>query len=115
MAYNKFYGSLQFPTVVPVPIMTDDMFDQLKARKFYSLSFDEKKLILSNGRPTPIINLSKENRSFIRKFNTIRKGCMMMFRGYVEIFQITNCTAGRAYYFQKKTLCGILLLVDMMI
>ena len=50
--------------------MTDNVFDQLNARKFYSLSFDEKKFILNNGRPTPSLNLSKENKSFTRKFNT---------------------------------------------
>ena len=89
---------LQFSSVSPV--MSHKESELPKERKFYFVSYDEKRLILDHGRPTPNMDLSKEKKD-ISGSSTV--SCMKISRCYVEIFQIGNCTAGRVYYFQKKT------------
>ena len=51
-------------------MMSHSAFELLKERKFYSLSYEEKRLILDHGRPTPNMDLSKENKRCTRKFNS---------------------------------------------
>ena len=51
-------------------MMSHSAFELLKKRKFYSLSYEEKRLILDHGRPTPNMDLSKENKRCTRKFNS---------------------------------------------
>ena len=47
-----------------------DLIEKLKKKSFTSLSYQEKKEIVDSGKPTPQLNISKQNKSCVRKFNS---------------------------------------------
>ena len=47
-----------------------DLIEKLKKKSFTSLSYQEKKEIVDSGKPTPQLNISKQNKSCVRKFGT---------------------------------------------
>ena len=46
-----------------------DLIEKLKKKSFTSLSYQEKKDIVDSGKPTPQLNISKQNKNCVRKFN----------------------------------------------
>ena len=47
---------------------TDDIVEKLK-KSFAALTFQEKKDVVDCGRPTPLLNISKQSKTCLRKFN----------------------------------------------
>ena len=47
-----------------------DLIEKLKKKLFISLSYQEKKEIVDSGKPTPQLNISKQNKSCVIKFNS---------------------------------------------
>lgn len=50
--------------------MSENVFIKLANKSFSSLCYSEKQNIIIAGRPRPVLNLRKENKGFIRKFNS---------------------------------------------
>ena len=47
-----------------------DFIQKLKKKSFTLLSYQEKKEIVDSGKPTPQLNISKQNKSCVRKINS---------------------------------------------
>ena len=47
-----------------------DLIEKLKKKSFTLLSYQEKNEIVDSGKPTPQLNISKQNKSCVRKFNS---------------------------------------------
>ena len=87
-----------------------DFIEKLKKKSFTSMSYNEKKEIVDSGKPTPQLNISKQNKSCVRKFNS---------ELYNNVYWICGSAASNKLYcwpcllfFQKMTSCGAHLIVD---
>ena len=56
--------------------MNHELIEKLKTKSFSALSYAEKRLIISCGKPIPDLDLRKQNKKFVRKINSeIYKKC----------------------------------------
>ena len=47
-----------------------DLIEKLMKKSFTLLSYQEKNEMVDSGKPTPQLNISKQNKSCVRKFNS---------------------------------------------
>jgi hypothetical protein len=79
------------------------VIDQLLEKSFFLYNFEEKKEIIENGRPTPILNnFKKESKKVVRHFK---------FSWYSENFWLCgckkiDCIVGRVFCFLQKKMGG---------